>query len=337
MLEKPPVPDDAIIAVLQAAYGWRAVEWAFLPLGADRHTAVYRARAGDGRAYFVKLRSGDFDPMAVTLPRFLHDQGIRAIIPPLATTRGGLWAEWRAYRLLVYPFVEGHNGYDVALAEQHWRALGQALYAIHTCRLPPGLTQALPVETYAPPARNAVRRQLSQVGQFAHRDPIASQLADLLTSQRGQILDLLARAEHLAQRLRATHPAGVVCHTDLHAGNILIDVQGNVFIVDWDNPRLAPKERDLMFVGGGQFANARPPAEEEALFYQGYGPTHIDTQAIAYFRYQRIIEDIAAFCDEIVTGINSAQDRAQALRYLASNFRPGNTIAIAYQADRTAH
>lgn len=89
MLEKPAIPDDVILAALHAAYDWRVMELTFLPLGADRHTAVYRARTDDDRCYFVKLRSGDFDPVAVRLPRFLHDQGIADRSFPVARQSGG--------------------------------------------------------------------------------------------------------------------------------------------------------------------------------------------------------------------------------------------------------
>ena len=87
MLEKPDLQDERIAACLQDAYGLRVVQVTFLPLGADPNTAVYRAVADDGTPYFVKLRRGDFDEIAVTLPKFLSDQGIAQIIAPL--TRPG--------------------------------------------------------------------------------------------------------------------------------------------------------------------------------------------------------------------------------------------------------
>ena len=81
MLEKPDLQDEKIIACVQDEYGLLVVQLAFLPLGADPNTAVYRAVAADETPYFVKLRRGGFDATAVTLPKFLSDQGIVQIMP----------------------------------------------------------------------------------------------------------------------------------------------------------------------------------------------------------------------------------------------------------------
>ena len=53
MLDKPDLQDKLLITHLFDAYGLRAAQLAFLPLGADVNTAVYRVRADDGRAYFL--------------------------------------------------------------------------------------------------------------------------------------------------------------------------------------------------------------------------------------------------------------------------------------------
>jgi thiamine kinase-like enzyme len=41
-----------------------------------------------------------------------------------------------------------------------------------------------------------------------------------------------------------------LCHSDIHAANLLIS-NGDFFIVDWDTLIMAPKERELMFIGAG--------------------------------------------------------------------------------------
>jgi len=108
-----------------------------------------------------------------------------------------------------------------------------------------------------------------------------------------------------------------------------------IIIVDWDNPVLAPKERDLMFIGGGQMGAGHTPQEEESLFYRGYGRAQIDPIALAYYRYERIVQDIAAFCEQIFLTDGGGEDREQALHYLTSNFLPNGVIEIAYRSDKT--
>ena len=54
-----------------------------------------------------------------------------------------------------------------------------------------------------------------------------------------------------------------------------------------------------MFIGAGLGNSGYSPEEEAYLFYDGYGETEINQIAIAYYRYARIVEDIAVLCDEI--------------------------------------
>jgi spectinomycin phosphotransferase len=225
----------------------------------------------------------------VALPKFLADQGIGHIIAPIATKTGQLWASLDALKLILYPFVEGRNGYEVDLSDRHWRDLGIVLKRIHTGVIPPALTSRIPRETYSPQWREVVKTFLKQIESEAFDDGVAIRLLAFLMARRDQILDLVGRAERLAAVLLSRSPEFVLCHSDLHAGNILIDANGALYIVDWDNPILALKERDLMFIGGGQFGARRTPREEETLFYQGYGQTQTDPIALAYYRYERIV------------------------------------------------
>lgn len=335
MLEKPDLQDENISACLQAEYGLPVVQLTFLPLGADLNTAVYRVVAGDETTYFLKLRQGIFDETSVALPKFLGDQGIRHIIPPLPTRTEQLWANLDAFKMILYPFVEGHNGYEVDLSDRHWREFGTALKRIHTAQVPPALLKRIQPETYSPQWREMVKTFLARVEYDAFDDPIALKLAAFLKAKRDEILDLVGRAERLAQALQARSGEFIVCHSDLHAGNFLIDADDALYIVDWDNPILAPKERDLMFVGGGQFGDARTAQEEETLFYWTYGQTQIDPIALAYYRYERIIQDIALFCEQLFLTNEGGEDREQAFRYLTSNFLPNGVVEIAYKSDKT--
>ena len=147
MLEKPGIQDETIITCLQREYGLQISGFAFLPLGADLNTAVYRAVSPGGSAYFVKLRSGAPDDIIVTLPKVFYDQGIENIIPPLPTRSGQLWAELEPFRLILYPFIDGCDGYGARLSDDHWRQLGAALRRIHTLALSPAMLERIPPTT----------------------------------------------------------------------------------------------------------------------------------------------------------------------------------------------
>lgn len=335
MLEKPNLQDERVVACLLDEFEFRAEQLDFLPLGADQNTAVYRVVADDQTPYFLKLRRGVLDDISVALPKLLSDHGVVQIITPLTTRTGQLWASLDAFKATLYPFVHGHNGYEVPLSDRHWVDLGSTLKSIHTLVLPPALGRRVQRETYSPQWRESLKSFLERIEDDVFDEPVAVRLAAFLKTRRDQIIDLMGRAERLAQVLTVRSSQFVLCHSDIHAGNILIDPNGAFYIVDWDDPILAPKERDLMFIGGGLMGGWRTPQEEEAPFFQGYGQTQIEPNALAYYRYERIIQDLAIFCQQILLTDEGGEDREQSLQYLTSNFMPNGTIEIAYRSDKT--
>lgn len=335
MLEKPDLQDERIVASMKDEYGLRVKQVSLLPLGADQNTAVYSIVTEGGGRYFLKLRCGEFDETSVALPKYLGDHGIKQIIAPLTTKAGQLWGNLDSFKTMLYPFVEGHNGFGVEMTDRVWVELGAALKRIHTTVIPPTLLGRIPQETYAAQWREIVKTFLVRVEMDTFDDPHAAKLAALLRMRRAEVLDLVERAERLAEVLVTRSPQLACCHSDLHGANVLISANDAFYIVDWDNPILAPKERDLMFVGGAQFGNRRTAKEEETLFYRGYGRTQIDVSALAYYRYERIIEDIGAYGQQLLLTKEGGPDREKAIRSVEANFLPGNTIEMAYNSEKT--
>lgn len=333
MLEKPNIADARISACLKDAYGLSVARVVFLPLGADQQTAVYHALADDGAAYFVKLRSGAFDPLTLIVPHLLRQQGIEHVIAPLAAQSGQLWTPLDDFKLALFPFIDGQDAYQVAMADVHWLTLGRALKAIHVAGIPAHVRAQIRQEDYADNWRVIVRRFVALAEDDRTHDPVTSQLAAFLRAKRDTITKLVERAESLAAILRGRQARLVLCHGDIHAGNVLIGASGAFYLVDWDTLILAPKERDLMFVGGGLFMNMRTPEQEETLFYQGYGETDIDPVALAYYRYERIVQDIAAFGEQILLSEDGGDDRELGLRLLLSQFLPGQVVEIAFRSE----
>lgn len=333
MLEKPTIEEQALLLTIESAYGIHGRSIDFLPLGADLNSAVYRLMTEANHPYFLKLRGGTFDERSVTVPAFLQGAGVPHLIAPLATKAGQLWATFETYTVLLYPFVEGKNGYEIAMSAAQWNALGVAFKQIHTTPIPPALQAGLQRESYTDKWRQEVKQFLARTDGTTFTDPIAVEMFAFLAETGNEILALVEQTERLAQAVQQRNLPFVLCHADIHAGNVLLEADGTLHIVDWDTLVLAPKERDLMYFGAGLWSDWQSPQEEVTLFFQGYGENDADLMAIAYYRYERIIQDLAVSFEHIVQTEASEEDRALSLYYLKGNFLPNSTIALARQSD----
>ena len=328
MLEKPDISDETIIVCLHDAFGLRIAHITFLPLGWVNN-ATYRVTADNGTVYFLKLRRGNFNEIAVAVPAFLHAQGIRQVMAPVATTSHDLWLHAHGFDWILYPFFEGKTGFEVALSQTQWAALGGSMKAIHTTALPAPLAERVPHETYSPRWRNTVKAFHNEVEQNRYADPIAASLAAFWLTKRDEIEHIVERAEQLALALQQRAAPLVVCHSDLHGRNVLVGADDELAIVDWDEPILAPKERDLMFIGGG-IGGIWNNEQEIEWFYQGYGPTEINLVALSYYRYERIVVDIAEDSERIF-GLHGSVEERQKTLGLVNQFQPNNVVDIAHR------
>jgi len=331
MLEKPHIPDKFIISRLQEEYNLRVAELTFLPLGADEGSALYRVVTKDEMTYFLKLRKG-FNEIVVTVPLFLKLQGIREIIAPFQTKSKEYWADVGEYKLILYPFIQGRDGFERKLTDAHRKALGAALNGIHSVQVPLELKKRIPKETFDPKWRERLKSFQGQVENNFFEDVSAAKLAAFMKSRRDEITRLLQRTGQLASELQPQALEFVLCHTDFHGGNILISHNDELYIVDWDTPLFAPKERDLMFIGGG-IDNIWKSEWDEAVFYAGYGKTEINSTALAYYRYERVIEDLAVIGEQLLLTDEGGADRERSFGWFKSNFELGSTIEIAEKTE----
>ena len=155
------------------------------------------------------------------------------IIAPLKTLNGGLWVSVTEGDLSLSPFVVGRNGFETSLTDAHWATLGDTLKRMHNLSVPSALDTNLNHETFGDDFRQQVRHFQQMAANTDFHEPISAKLANLLRNQRATIRHLIDRAEYLAVLLQAARPDFVLCHADIHAGNVLIDEDDALYVVDF--------------------------------------------------------------------------------------------------------
>lgn len=331
MLEKPHLDDAKIIACLETTFGLTATRLEFLPLGYDANAGVYRVDAREG-GFFLKVKADAVDELSVRLPHFLQAQGFAQIIAPLPTTTGDLWGMVDHFTLILYPFIEGQSGWKIGLTGSQWREFGAVLKKLHTTQLPPDLLDRLPRESFVPLPRwrATIQRLETAVRSEVYDDSFQAQLAGFWKAQQHEITTIVSRAHQLGRMLQHRPAELVLCHADIHTANLLLDSQGRLFVIDWDQPVMAPRERDLIFVTVGDYVREE---RLEALFFEGYGNTRIDPLIMAYYRYERLMEDLAEFARMVFLVDSSDETKQDSMQWFVRQFEPGGAVEVAHRLD----
>lgn len=330
---KQSLAEHYIIDCLHAYYGINIITLTFLPLGADNNASVYKAKAQNNSSYFVKLKYGRYHDIGITILQLLHEVGIQQVIPPIKTLQGALTQCIDDFTLILYPFIEGQDGFTRALTDKQWLALGKTIRQLHEIDVPCSIKQRIRQESFSSKWRDIVRALYTSMEAQPTGDKVALKLLAFIGKNIRIIQRLVDRAEELAQILRNESTQFVLCHSDIHGGNVLINHDDNIYVVDWDDPTLAPKERDLMFIGGG-VANVWNKPHEEALFYKGYGKMEINRQFLTYYRHERIVEDIAEYGQNLLLTEAGGENRSEMYHHFIAMFEPNGVVDIAFKTDK---
>jgi spectinomycin phosphotransferase len=333
MFDRPALTDARILAVLRDRFGFAATRVEFLGLGHDANAWTFRAWADGGAeppSLFLKVRR-TIDLVRLRLMGFLASHGVPEVVAPLPALDGRLSSEIDDLILIAYPFIEGSNAMTVGLTDPQWIAYGSFLRHLHDAELPPDLAASLPREDFVPWWSTAIRELDERFGRNATNGPvdaISDAVGTLWQARHQDIERLRGRTDSLGAELRERVSSGVaapefvVCHADIHTNNVLLAASGELRVIDWDDAILAPAERDLMFISGS--TQGLPIGEREPiLFGQGYGPLDVDAVALAYYRFDWVVQDITGYARESLDSAASLVSRRQALAIFEAQFKPG--------------
>lgn len=329
MREPPGLRTDTVIGTLYRSFGIEVGRLTFLPIGEDSSSYAYQVEAAGGSSYFLKVRAGADDAPGATVPTYLHRRGVAHVLAPLASNAGASFVPLGTFALMLYPMLDAPPGAEVGLSPHHWREFGTTVRQLHTVPVTAELDRLVGRETFRPVRRELIEDLERVVVNGFRDDPAARELSDFWRARRSVIHGLIAQADELGSALEQRPFTPVLCHGDLHTWNVLVGADGQLWLVDWDEAVLAPKERDLMFAIGGISRDLVRPQDTE-LFLEGYGDTTIDEHLLVYYRCAWAVQDIAAYAEQVflMPTLTGATRRAATGGFI-DLFEPGNIVELA--------
>lgn len=329
MLEPPDLPDGQITEVLQASFGIKAADLQFLTVGNDSGSWAYRVQDPSGRAYFLKVRAPADDTRGADVPAYLQRHGVHGVLAPLTAGTGAAWIRASRFALALYPFLDGRPAAEAGLSAGQWREFGAIVRTIHETPVSPELAGLVSREAFRPTRFELFGRLHQALTSPDPGDAPASELAAFWQDRIGTIRQVTRQVDALGQRFSSLNIPPVLCHADLHTFNLLVDGAAALWVADWDEAILAPRERDLMFVIPGIGQGLMTPDRTEN-FLAGYGETVIDQDLLTYYRYAWAAQDLAACAEEVLflPGRGETTRRA-AVDDFMNLFEPGNIVDLA--------
>ena len=252
----------------------------------------------------------------------LREMGIDSVLAPLLAVDRKLSSELHAYPgycIARSLFICDQFAVAEGLNPDQWRHFRLTLSTIHGRGLEQAFLGHIRQETFELPSAQFFEQVLMSAKSIPAGDDARSRLAALHRERESTILAMLDRARFLGVSLRSIPFHRVICHGDIRAANILVGEDGRIWLVDWDGPLMAPGERDLLFDVDSRVVRRVEPAEEK-YFFNGYGHVPVGREALVYFRYEHLIEDIGEIGRSVLWNRSQSEEPLNAELELAVSF-----------------
>lgn len=150
------------------------------------------------------------------------------------------------FHFALFDLISGTTAEQHKLTETQPERLGELLARIHQSKTMIG---EYPVrECFEIPFRDklvAIFNDMSKIDSNSTKHK--TQLKFFLEQHRKKFMEELETLDQLQRKVRRKDLEFVNCHGEPSPGNVLASNSGEVYLLDWDDPIFAPKEKDLLF------------------------------------------------------------------------------------------
>jgi Ser/Thr protein kinase RdoA (MazF antagonist) len=324
MKTPPHIATKQIKTILRKRYNCQAAKVSFLPIGEEAWSYIVITK--DGKKYFLKVyRRSPNLTSSLQLSHILNrKQGIKQILSPNLTTDLKMKVLYGKYYIAVFDFIAGKTVEHSIMTPDQMYSLGTLLARMHTTiALVKGKYHQerfeLPEINFPELLSRLMRASSSEV--TVRRECAKILCANLVALRREYQQGIVA-----LRRIEGRPIDYVICHGDPTPGNILLSTKGILYLVDvgYDNPILAPREKDLAFYLDPRFFPV----------LEGYKSVvkkvKLNKNLIAFYIHKWNLEGIIEYSRRILEGNASQVERhyLDVIKYYVENLNGRKYIKL---------
>jgi hypothetical protein len=278
--------DAQLIEAIRTGYGIQVQALKFIGIGYSfiiecAHYKKYFLKVYPVNKQINKFNAGSAEQInqqGNILHRLRREFGLTNISSIIPTSLNKFFFEINGFRLVLSDYIEGSNpSYEPNTL--HANALAHILSNLHS--MPINAFSELPKEQF----------NIDQAVGFAHwldNESADKEIVDVIKKHESVIKEKLQLLKTWAQCYKNQHPDFVITHGDPHHFNVLQN-EKDVYLIDWDNVELAPREHDLWFYENAPLMN----------YYSALNPEFkLDHDLCRYYQLQRMFEDFRYYLED---------------------------------------
>ncbi len=246
MLTESKIDKSLLKKVVQEKFGISVTNLTLVPKW--EVARAYVIESSNHQHFFLKIYSDDNVPDSAF--RFAYDLfakvGIRNIAHPIPTIYGQMRIRIGGFHVALFNLISGRTAQEHKFTHSQSERLGALLAKIHQSKTIIGEYSVkekfeIPFNVRFLDVFGAISKMTRNSAQYKKR------LKLLLEPHRQWFMQELETLEELQRKIRRTSLEFVNCHGEPSPGNILSSNDGEIHLLDWDEPIFAPKEKDLLF------------------------------------------------------------------------------------------
>jgi len=291
-LTESKIDKSLLKRVIQENFGISVISLTLVPKWEAARACI--VESSEHTNFFLKIYSDDSIPDSAF--RFAHDlyakAGITNITHPLATSNGQMRIQLGDFHIALFDLISGTTGEQDKLTDRQLERLGELLARIHQSKTVIGEYSVR--ERFEIPFRDrlvAIFNGISEISRNSTK--YTTQLKFFLEPHRKRFTEELERLGELQRKVRRKSLEFVNCHGEPSPGNVLSSSSGEVYLLDWDDPIFAPKEKDLLFFKD----NIEPVMKGYSLFSKD---NNIDRDVLEFYGHMWNLGEIADYGSKIL-------------------------------------